>query len=284
MRSILIATDLSARADRAFERAAELAKQHGSRLSILHVVDPDQRPAVIDHLLEVARRTINDDLATLASRHGVGTDAQVVIEAGRGFIGILKQADAVGAELIVLGTHRPEAIADAFGGTTAERVLRRSRVPVLMVSDHCRRPYQRVVIAVDFSVYSRRALEAALRLAPTARHHLLHVFHVPFAAFLDSPDAREQLRQQRLEQVTAMIEAELASLSGPPIATAFPLEKIVREGGVGPAIREEVQRLEAELVVVGTHGRTGVAHALLGSVAEDLLRDPPCDVLAVRAW
>lgn len=284
MKVILIATDLSAGADRALERAAALAEQHGARLSILHVVDSDQRPAMIDHLLEVARNTIYEDLARLASRHAVGTDAQVAIEVGRGFSAILKQADAVNADLIVLGTHRAEAVVDAFGGTTAERVLRRARVPVLMVRDHCRRPYQRVVIAVDFSVYSRRALDAALRLAPMAQHHLLHVFHVPFEAFLSNEETREQFRQECFKRVTAMIEAELQSLSAPPIVPAFPLEKIVREGDVRPAIREEVQRLQADLLVVGTHGRTGVAHALLGSVAEDLLRQAPCDVLAVRAW
>jgi nucleotide-binding universal stress UspA family protein len=55
-------------------------------------------------------------------------------------------------------------------------------------------------------------------------------------------------------------------------------------GRAPEVIRAEVERLRPDLLIVGTHGRTGVPHAIIGSVAEDLLSAPPCDVMAVKAW
>jgi nucleotide-binding universal stress UspA family protein len=59
---------------------------------------------------------------------------------------------------------------------------------------------------------------------------------------------------------------------------------VLRRGAVGEVLREQIATLKPDLLVVGTHGRTGVAGAVLGSVATGLLSDPPCDVLAVKAW
>lgn len=62
------------------------------------------------------------------------------------------------------------------------------------------------------------------------------------------------------------------------------IERVVREGAPHEVIHKHVADLGTDLLVLGTHGRTGVAHALLGSVAEGFLTDPPCDVVAVKAW
>jgi len=62
------------------------------------------------------------------------------------------------------------------------------------------------------------------------------------------------------------------------------LERTMQEGTVREVLYQQIGRRNPDLLVIGTHGRTGVAHAFLGSVAEDLLRDLPCDVLAVKAW
>lgn len=284
MKTILFATDLSSRSDRAFERAAALTDQHKAHLVVLHIVDEEQRPAAIHHLVEVARGAIEDDLTSQNLRRTQGADVEVKIVPGNGFADIIRQADEVEAELIVLGTHRADPLAELFQGTTAERVIRESHAPVLLVKEQCRRPYARVLAAIDFSVYSRRAMQTALKLAPTAAFHLLHVFHVPFSAFLVGQDTRERLRRQQKERLYTMIEEELNALTGTTPEVSPTVEKIIREGEIESAIRGEVQRLEPDLLVVGTHGRTGASHALLGSIAEDMLRDPPCDVLAVKAW
>ncbi|MCU0838569.1 MAG: universal stress protein [Rhodospirillales bacterium] len=284
MKSILIASDLSARSDRAFERAATLASQHQAHLVVLHVVDEEQRPSVIDHLIREARIALESDVAARMARLQAAADIEVRVEVGRDFADIIRCADDIHAEIVVLGTHRTSSLADLFRGSTAELVLRRGRLPVLLVKAPCHRPYERVLVAVDFSIFSRSAVEMAVRVAPAARIQLLHVFHVPFEAFIDNRDTRDELRQQHLNRLNAMIDEEMNRLAGMALEPMSPFERIVRQGDIRPAIQEEVARVEADLLVVGTHGRTGVGHALLGSIAEDLLRSPPCDVLAVKAW
>jgi nucleotide-binding universal stress UspA family protein len=280
MQRVLFATDLSARSDRAGRRALALARAFGLPLVVLHVVDAEQPPLVADHLCRVAEQAIAAELADQPA--GVATEIRV--ERGRDFADIIRIGDEIDAALIVLGTHRGDSLADLFRGTTAERVIRDGHRPVLVVKQPCHGHYRHVLVAVDFSVYARQAVRQAVRLAPGATLHLLHVFHVPFSGFLVGRDSLDAVRRQHAERLNAEIEAELAVLAGLAPAGGPPFETIVREGDVQTAIRQEAERLAADLLVVGTHGRAGVSRALLGSVAEDMLRWPPTDVLAVRAW
>lgn len=84
--------------------------------------------------------------------------------------------------------------------------------------------------------------------------------------------------------MNAMVEEEMRAFLDSLPSSPADLNRVMLEGTVRKVISQEIQRLRPELLVLGTHGRTGVAHAFLGSVAEDLLSDAPCDVLAVKAW
>ena len=282
MKSLLMATDLSARSDRALERAARLAQNHGAALTVVHVVDEDLPAALAEVQRDAAKQAIGQHLETLASVERPGVSVEVVL--GRAHAAVLETAERSDAELIVLGVHREDLLKDMFRGTTAERVIRAGDVPVLLVKQRASGPYDRVMVAVDFSVHSRRAVEFALGFAPGGRFHLVHAYATPFKGFLQGQDTRRQAGEQHEARFREMIEVEMAALLSAVGSQAPEVDRIMREGPVRDVIHQELDRLKPDLLVVGTHGRTGVAHAVLGSIAEDLLRNPPCDVLAVNAW
>lgn len=225
---------------------------------------------------------IREHLAFLPAAKGLAIAVKVVF--GKDFADILQQAQDEEVDLIVLGTHRVDTFKDMFLGTTVERVLRKGDVPVLVVKNRVHRPYKRVVVAIDFSVYSRRAVEFALKLVPSGEFHLVDAFDVPFKGFLIGRETRQEVSKKHEELMKKMIDEELQAFFATFNIGTSRLNRVMKQGEVCQAILQEVDRLNPDLLVVGTHGRTGVAHALLGSVAENLLRHPPCDVLAVHAW
>lgn len=281
MKSILMATDLSARSDRALERAVGLASDDGAALSIVHVLDEDL-PALANARQKAAEQATQEHVDTLTASNGPSISIEVVF--GRAYVDILEMSEKVEAEMIVLGVHREDAFKDMFRGTTAERVIRAGNVPVLLVKDRVSGPYQRIMVGVDFSVYSRRAVEFAVSFVPSAEFYLVHAYDVPFKGFLYGNDTRRQVSKQHQLQFQQMVEEEMATFLASFETKAPKLERVMQEGMVQDVIHRQINRLKPDLLVIGTHGRTGVAHAFLGSVAEDLLRDPPCDVLAVKAW
>ena len=144
--------------------------------------------------------------------------------------------------------------------------------------------YRTFVIPYDFSVHARAALYAGADLARRlgADLHLLHVIHVPAYAYgyggVVTPPPMDMLevRESALKQLDSVVEG----------IDAFPgkVESHVVEGrGVADVIRETAQKVGADLIVMGTHGRTGLAHVFLGSVAERTLRNAPCPVLTIQA-
>ena len=282
MTNILMATDLSARSDRALERAIGLAHARQAALTVLHVVDEDMPASLAAAQEAAAEQAIAELTEALAAGDGPAVARKVVF--GRAHADILATAETVGADLIVLGMHREDAFKDMFRGTTAERVIRSGNAPVLLVKNRANGPYRRVMVAVDFSVYSRRAVEFAVTFVPDGEFHLVHAYDVPFKGFLHGRNTRTEISKQHETQFQNMVEDEMATFLASLEAKAPRLERIMEQGPVREVIFYQVQRLKPDLLVIGTHGRTGVAHALLGSVAEDLLRAPPCDVLAVKAW
>lgn len=282
MNSILVATDLSARSDRAVERAVRLASDRGAALTVLHVIDEDLPTSIANAQQSAAEENIQKHLATIAP--GGTPDITIKIVFGRAYVDILELSEKIDCDLVVLGVHREDAFKDMFRGTTAERVIRAGDIPVLLVKERVTDPYREIMVGVDFSVYSRRAIEYAVSFVPNGRFHLIHAYDVPFKGFLYGHNTRREVDKQHEAAFERMIEEEMASFLSSLEDEAPRFERIMREGTVREVFHRELDRLKPDLLVIGTHGRTGAAHALLGSVAEDLLRNPPCDVLAVKAW
>jgi nucleotide-binding universal stress UspA family protein len=282
MKRLLMATDLSARSDRALDRAVALAQEHDADLSVVHVVDEDLPASVADAQEQAARDIMRKHLDSLSGEAAARVSVEVII--GRAYVDILEAAEKTQSQLIILGAHREDSFKDMFRGTTAERVVRAGNFPVLLVKDRMTGPYRRILVAVDFSVYSRRAVEFAARFGPQAEFHLVHAYEVPFKGFLYGQTTRREVSKQHERQFEDMVDEEMAAFLAPLQGKTPRLHRVLKEGTPQEVIRRQVERLSPDLLILGTHGRTGVAHAILGSVAEDLLKAPPCDVLAVKAW
>lgn len=284
MKTIAIASDLTARSDRALARGLALAAQQKGKAHALHVVDSELPDALRSHTVEWARGALAREVAACAQAPA-GIASCHVVTGKPGEI-IAARAHALGADLLVLGTH-DTARRGGFATTTAWRIMAASPVPVLLVTQHTNAPYNQVVIGVDFSVHARAALRQALRLAPAAHFTLVHAYTPPFRSSLGTPDYLEAMAyaerlafDQFLGEEMALLDAQARAIGVAPGA----LQSELVEGPPGLVLRQACARLSAELLVIGTHGRTGMGRALWGSVATEMLEDPPCDVLVVRPF
>ena len=276
---ILLATDLSARGDRALDRALQLAKERGTQLIVLHVMEshggtarlttPVWRRLSADHKA-LAERELAEDLAAS------GVSTEVVVVSGDPLARILETADAYGCSLIVTGTARDETLGRLLLGTTVEKLARQARQPVLVVKNRPRRPYRDVLVATDFSAGSRQ-LRAALYLVPEADLTLFHAYDVPFQGKNVPDEAVTRNFYKAAEQNSKEFLAETPELA----ERARP--KVVLECGQPETVLSEYSfNHRSDLVVTGTHGRTGILRTAIGSVAERLLESLPSDVLIVR--
>ncbi len=284
MKRLLVATDLSARSDRALERAFSLARDLGADLTILYVVDEDLPAAMAEELETAAKRSLQQCVDSLAAAAQPAPDASIKVVSGRPYSDIIEISEAERADMIVLGMHRENAFKDMFRGTTVERVLRAGHLPVLLVKDRAGSPYRRILVGVDFSVCSKKAIEFAVAFAPDAEFHLVHAYDIPFKGFGFSHGTRRAASKSHETQFRAMVDEELAKFVSSLDAQPPNIRPVMEEGIATDVLHRQIAHLKPDLLVIGTHGRTGITHAILGSVAEELLRDPPCDVLAVKAW
>ncbi|MDY6941940.1 MAG: universal stress protein [Pseudomonadota bacterium] len=282
MKRILVATDLSERSDRAIDRAVSLCKEFGAHLSVLHVIDEDLPVSIAEEQRRVAERDLREHLFSLRGAEDVAVD--FLIDVGKDWMQILRRSESDQFDLVVLGMHRARGLAGLFRGTTVERVVRNGDMPVLVVKDRATKPYQQIAVGIDFSVYSRRALEFALGFAPKAQLRLLHIYSVPFKTFLNGSADSDEGRQSAQVQLKHMVNEEMKVFVAGLEKRLGQAQTVIVEGDPQRAIREQIKDLNANLLVLGTHGRTGMARALLGSVAEDFLADPPCDIMVVKAW
>lgn len=142
----------------------------------------------------------------------------------------------------------------------------------------------RILVPIDFGAASELALQYALALAARfgASVHLLHVFEDPFAVHIASegavrvaPSIREHLIDDAAERLSALLTRRDRE--------RHHVTCEVRVGSAAPTIRDVAEGSRFDLIVMGTHGHTGVARLLRGSVAEQVVREAPCAVLTVHA-
>ncbi|HZR84265.1 MAG TPA: universal stress protein [Candidatus Binatia bacterium] len=293
IQTILAATDFSETGDAAVAWAAELATAHRARLLLCHALAPAMPTApapefvplparFYDDMREAAEGRLARAAAELRAR---GLAVDVALDPGVSAEAVVREAVRSGADLVVVGTRGLTGWKRVALGSTAARVVRHAPCPVLTVhpEDAGRhRPVRTVLVPTDFSADAALASEAAARLLGkerAARIVLLHAYHVPaeYAAPLPVPIVLEDV-----EQVEAAARIDMAEIAAAVRARGIAVDVKVVEGYPPQAIVDEARDAGADLIAMGTHGRSGLKRLFLGSTAERVLASAPCPVLTVH--
>jgi nucleotide-binding universal stress UspA family protein len=278
---ILCATDFSRRSDVAIERAAALAREARAGIVLLNVVDDDEPQPMVDQRFEQARNALVARVARLVQTAAVHVTPEVRV--GTPFRTIIEAARDAKADMIVMGAPRRRLLQDVIVGTTTERVLRTGGHPVLVVNVPDAAPYTSVLAALDASDASARALRVAksLGLLDAAQVSVVHAFEPIYKGMMSWAGVTENAIASYSEgwatQAGEELQRFLASQGFPDAGRRLVLE----EGPPLPSIRKVVERTRPQLLVIGTRGLSGIRKLLLGSVAERVLTEIDCDILAV---
>lgn len=278
---ILAATDFSTRSNRALRQAGLLAQSDKAKLYIVHVVDDDQPDELIRIEKSEAERVLQEQVNSMPELRG--TECVPMVITGDPFDGILRQADAIQPELIVMGAHRKQLLRDIFVGTTIERVVRKGTFPVLMVNFEAQRKYERVIATTDMSDASAGALRVALAtgLIASKGATLLHAFHALargklFVAGADQASINSYVASERqLAMNDLQIFLRKNDFQGVPWSMR------IEEGSPMEVISRAVSEIRPDLIIMGTKGRSAFVKALVGSVTEEVLRSLNVDILVV---
>jgi nucleotide-binding universal stress UspA family protein len=301
IRRILCPVDLSTFSRHALEHARALARRYEARLTVLHVSSIPQPLAPIAGMPGAAyvppppvpdRARIEQEVRqfceTASSRQTARADENIVITEGLPSKEILRQADTLAADLLVMGTHGRSGFERLVLGSVTEKVLRTTRVPVLTVPspvDHVETvEYRTILCPIEFSDPSIRALEHALKLAEGARTHLvlLHVVEI----LIEDVNLSEygtfsvsEYYQRLMENARALLRAAV-----PDDARAWCTpEERVAVGKPYRAILELARTMSPDIIIMGVHGAGALNRRLFGSTAHHVIREANCPVLTLRA-
>lgn len=283
-RSILLATDLGARSDRALDRAVQLAKDWQSPLVVATVIEAGAGRIDLMALRDPPDWYRGEDPEQVAERQlleamsAQGVDAEFRVERGPPGDRLLEVAEAEGCDLVVAGVARHESLGRAVLGSTVDRLARRSPVPVLVVRGRVQGPYRRMLVASDWSASAEHAMRTAMAMFPQSAITVLHGYEVPMAGLMDT--TREQMLAAVRDQALADGREFIARCQPPGGVGSVSL--VVERGDPSLLMRMYASQYPVDLAVVATHGRSALLDVMLGSVAQRLLEDLPLDTLVVR--
>jgi nucleotide-binding universal stress UspA family protein len=288
-KTILMATDFSELANQAAERAIELAALADANLEWTHSVEvpaestplfgtaPAHSP--VDQARKIAAMKV-DEWVKRAEASGLRSTGCCV--EGSPAKAVADRAAAIGADLIVVGSHGYTGLQHTFVGSVAERIVREAGCSVLVSRNAGNLSDGRSVVVGDDLSPSAAAARGVASSFAAALGQTLRVVHaleagIPYLSTLEVllpkdlmsefyADARERL--DAISRDSPDIGAAQTEISSEPPATA---------------ICDAARKYEASLIVVGTHGRRGAERFLLGSVAERVLRHAHCSVLVARS-
>lgn len=295
--AILVATDFSAAALLASHRAAHLARELARPLHLLHVTQHslmDDVRAWLDNSARWQERLTGQTALALQEavdqlKDSTDEDASHPLQThthaleGPTVNTIWAQAQALGAGLVVVGRRGSNPLHHLVIGTTAERLLRKAAMPLLVVQTPVGGSYRRVLLPLDFSPWSEQAIAHARCLAPKAHLVLMHTFSIPFEEklrFAGVDDAtldhyRERARRDASDHLQALVDRH----SLEPAEFTISLT----EGDATRHILGTAKERACDLIVIGKHGRQAAEELLLGSVTKHVLAEAECDVLVSTA-
>jgi nucleotide-binding universal stress UspA family protein len=292
IRHLLVPLDGSALAERALPYALHLASAMGARLTLMQCGALLATGKVPDFDVEAFAQQLREGEAVGALR----ASRRIEIEAVAHEVYLDKVAEGIcdvardrEADLIVMSTHGRGGFRRLLYGSVADQVLRHAPAPVLLVSSTCDRRWKsgrpfRILVPLDGSLHSERALGIARDLSQALRPELLLVRTIeeptpesyrfnPEGEPTQIPEGEEDLNEARLYLET------VAGRQGTAFAST---DVLARLGEAAPVIADAARDEDIDLIVMATHGRTGLERLAMGSVATKVLQFAHTPILLVR--
>lgn len=295
-RKILVPLDGSPFAERVLAFVRHLAKPSSSELVLVHISQPSQYYSVVvpdavhtvdlTHWQEHAQKYLQGKVYELQSE---GYEVQSVLSDGDVASTICDVADAQNVDLIAMTTHGRSGIEKWVLGSVADRVVRSARQPVFLVRPQEEptpaTPIQRILVPLDGSHLAERALSEAVELAKANKSEIWLLQSVEFPEYwgeeypgmhalpsMISTEEQETAAREYLQQSAEQLASQGISA-----------QIVVTTGHAASAISDTVADNEIDLIVMSTHGRSGLSRWVFGSVAEKVVRLAECPVLLIRA-
>jgi len=281
---ILAAVDFSVLSDEALKAASYLARLVKGRLWGLHVVK--QTPfeghffgPVNVNLINQIELTASAELKVRMSKVvEEGTESTAWVQVGIPFVEIIRYAKQQKIQCLVAGAHGRGDLEDFIFGSVAENLIQKADCPVWIIRKKFRPP-KKILLLTDLSENSRAGFRLGLFLTKLfdASAHLLHVFEissVPSFATIDSTEHELKMKEMVREEFKKWVEeAELSKVS---------VTSELKEGRVRPLLDDLLKSGHFDLIVMSTHGQSGLFHSHLGSITTHLARHAPCSLITVR--
>ncbi len=272
MKTIIVPVDFSQQSEYALEVAASLAKKHGARIIVLHMLELNYamissseayHPEQTVFLLKAAEKRLAE---FLQKDYLKGIEVTPVIKHYKVFSEVNEVATKHGADLVVMGSHGTDGLEEIFIGSNAERVVRNSEIPVIVVKKH--RPKFKIdtfVFACDLREETLPAFKKAREFAKNLGAELRVVYiNTPGDHFLSHGDMDEQI-SKFLEMAKSRIQVEKYC-----------------DYSVERGVLNYSESIGADLIGIPTHGRKGISHFFMGSIGEDIANHSTIPVVTFK--
>jgi nucleotide-binding universal stress UspA family protein len=299
IRNILVPVDFSEMSIQSIKTARRLARRFGASIHLAHVRQfdyasgfflpaPPMDPFPVMTHEQDAEKNAAKDLQVLARECAVPLATCHILSGGPAFDETCRVAQKIPADLIVMPTHGRTGLKRVFLGSTAERIVQHSPCPVFVVREKKRRSktgplysINTILVPVDFSDCSREGLQYAIGFANEfgARIILLHATYLGYiyssegTAIYDIPALQKAARKNAERHMRQFVRT--VNCGGVRFETAF------TDGSPVLDICSFAKEHDVDLIITSTHGLTGLKHALIGSVAEQVVPRASCSVLVV---
>jgi nucleotide-binding universal stress UspA family protein len=289
LHAVLVPVDLTPSSDRVLGRLSLLPLAEDAQVTLLHVVSGSLAPREQSDAERDAHRALAQEARYLRMSLPRSVSILPLVKLGSIAKEIAACAAKLEADLVVMGRGPGKTLRDALLGSTAERVMRQARLPVLVVRLAPRAFYRRPSVALDLEQTADEVVRRMLLVLPPPRPRVMviHAHDVPYGKLIypslpidQAQQMEEEFRLKATHALGRLLSTSLAR-AGVRSEDAPSWKTHVRHGSPRSVVETAVRTNETDLLVLGTRGHAGAAYALLGTVAGDILRASKCDVLVV---
>ncbi|HEY0625933.1 MAG TPA: universal stress protein [Allosphingosinicella sp.] len=272
MKRILLATDLSEQCKFAHERAVALATSQGAELRILHAHAADASETE----LMVITRIIENRTRDCSARHEhCEPDLTIQLSEAPKEEAIKNEIFDFNPDVVILGSHGEPRMRDAIFGTTATHLLRSTRCPILVVQNPVEGAYSKALLAVDDAGSARRLYPFAAEMDVKDEIYAVHACEPSLRELVDGDDTEAEALAELKLAISELAREQ-------PESPQPELFAYASQGDPMDVLQKCSREVSPDLIIMGSHGRSGFARYLLGSYSDDMLLWCPADLLVVR--